>query len=147
MARFPPSSLSTATSPPTSDTPFPPTVLVHTALTRPLYSQLVLQRFFAPKPFDKAGWMNGAAVEAEKRRRSVGMKLACGFEMLYQLTAPQPRLSEQQSGAREDQPAFVGYMQGLVKAGFFEGEVEGSVKWEERRKVAVEGWRKAQPQR
>lgn len=75
MQRFPPSSPSTATA---ASTTLPDTVLVQTKLTRPLYSQLVLQRFFAPKPFDKVGWMNGAADEEEKRRRSLGMKLVSG---------------------------------------------------------------------
>jgi len=75
MARFPPASPATATAASTVEAPLPATVLVPTRLTRPLYSQLVLQRFFAPKPFDKVQWMNGAADDDEKRRRSVGMKL------------------------------------------------------------------------
>lgn len=67
--------------------------------------------------------------------------------MAYQLTAGQPRLSEEQGRVKEDEPAFAEYLQGLTKAGFFEGEVEGSEKWTERKAVALEGWRKTQPQR
>lgn len=70
MTRFPPARISTAFSPELSDV-----VLVPTTLTRPLYSQLVLQRFFAPKPFDKVNWMDGANDAEEERRRSVGMKI------------------------------------------------------------------------
>ena len=53
----------------------PPTVLVPTLLTRPLYSQLVLQRFYAPKVFEKAGWTSGTLGKDDERRRSVGMKI------------------------------------------------------------------------
>lgn len=57
---------------------FPPTSSARTLIrmTRPLYAQLVAQRFYAPKPFEKAKWFEG--IEAgtdEYRRRDVGMKL------------------------------------------------------------------------
>lgn len=65
----------------------PGTVLVPTLLTRPLYSQLVLQRFYAPKPFEKAGWTDAKLGREDERRRSVGMKIVrngrhaqCGLE-------------------------------------------------------------------
>lgn len=70
MTRFPPSPPSKAFSAELSET-----VCVPTTLTRPLYSQLVLQRFFPPKPFDKASWMAGTLSVEEERRRSVGMKI------------------------------------------------------------------------
>ncbi|GAA5828236.1 hypothetical protein JCM3770_005413, partial [Rhodotorula araucariae] len=79
MSRFPPapplaSAPSTASD--MSDTPaLPGTVLVPTRLTRPLYSQLVLQRFYAPKLFEKAGWADGTRGKEDERRRSVGMKI------------------------------------------------------------------------
>ena len=78
MKRFPPSSPSDAFLPPSATDP-PGTVKVLATLTRPLYSQLVLQRFFAPKPFEKVGWMNGGdgtkLTDEDERRRSVGMKI------------------------------------------------------------------------
>lgn len=81
MSRFPPSpplpspSSSSSASSASTPSPLPGTVLVPTLLTRPLYSQLVLQRFYAPKPFDKAGWTVGALGPEDERRRSVGMKI------------------------------------------------------------------------
>lgn len=79
MTRFPPTAPSLAFSSPTaseSESATPATVFVPTLLTRPLYSQLVLQRFFPPKVFERVGWMDGAKVGSEEeRRRSVGMKI------------------------------------------------------------------------
>ncbi|SCV72719.1 BQ2448_4256 [Microbotryum intermedium] len=90
MARFPPSSPTQAFletppgEPPSSSPALPSTTLYSTTLTRPLYSQLVMQRFFPPKPFDKVGWEKEPFFgEGDKRWRSVGMKITCGFEMLY----------------------------------------------------------------
>lgn len=80
MSRFPPGppipSTSTTSDSDMTDTPsLPSTVLVPTLLTRPLYSQVVLQRFYAPKPFQKVGWMDAKLGRADERRRSVGMKI------------------------------------------------------------------------
>ena len=85
MSRFPPSSPRDAfkiVPTPMSDddhpTPLerlPKTVFVPIVLTRPLYSQLVLQRFFAPKVFEKVGWSDGEKGGEEERRRAVGMKI------------------------------------------------------------------------
>jgi hypothetical protein len=60
MARFPPAEAT-------------PTLV---RMTRPLYAQLVAQRFYAPKPFEKARWFDGVEAESvDYRRRDVGMKL------------------------------------------------------------------------
>lgn len=87
MARFPPSSPGDAfkaVAATTGATPLaalPSTVFTPVVLTRPLYSQLVLQRFYAPKVFEKAGWNMGNSYKAgegreeEERRRSVGLKI------------------------------------------------------------------------
>lgn len=45
-------------------------------MTRPLYGQLVAQRFYAPKPFERADWFKGATEgTAEHRRRDLGLKI------------------------------------------------------------------------
>lgn len=80
MTRFPPappipSTSSTSDSDMADTLSLPGTVLVPTLLTRPLYSQLVLQRFYAPKPFQKVGWMDAKLGREDERRRSVGMKI------------------------------------------------------------------------
>lgn len=79
MTRFPPSSPLAPTSDSAdsseSTSSLPPTVLVLTRLTRPLYSQLLLQKFYAPKPFEKVGWTEGKLGEEDVRRRDLGMKI------------------------------------------------------------------------
>lgn len=105
MIRFPPSSPSSAFASPSSllataatvsssseaanlsrQHQLPSTVLIPVQLTRTLYSQLVMQRFFPPKVFEKVGWMNGIAMSSktadenseegdEERWRSLGMKI------------------------------------------------------------------------
>ena len=75
-------------------------------MTRPLYAQLLGQRFYPPKPFERVKWMQGAVEGTpDWKHRDVGMKLVCrtlpeycpelmiaqmcGFEMLYQDTKSQ----------------------------------------------------------
>ncbi|GAA5916022.1 hypothetical protein JCM8208_007488 [Rhodotorula glutinis] len=168
MSRFPPAPplpSSSSTSPSSStdamsdSTPsLPPTVLVPTLLTRPLYSQLVLQRFYAPKVFEKAGWTSGTLGKDDERRRSVGMKIACGFEMLYKQTSPLPRQAASSSSASADLDAvdtasasYRAYLGTLRAQGFFgEGEqeeVEGSERWREREREARRGWVRARENR
>ncbi|GAA6029922.1 hypothetical protein JCM8097_009170 [Rhodosporidiobolus ruineniae] len=164
MTRFPPSSPSSAFSSPSPSSssspssPFsvPPTVLTPVRLTRPLYSQLVLQRFYAPKPFVKAGWSVGVSGEGEakgereeleRRWRDVGMKLACGFEMLYAHTRPLPRhassaLSSSSPESIPSDPAYKRFLAALAEKGFFEGEMEGSEKWRMKEGEARSGWEK-----
>lgn len=72
---------------------------------------------------------------------------ACGFEMLYARTAPQPRLSEESASDPSSEAGYAAYIQGLTKAGFFEGELEGSAKWQARHQLAVAGWRKNKSKR
>ncbi|GJN87800.1 hypothetical protein Rhopal_000755-T1 [Rhodotorula paludigena] len=159
MSRFPPtsplepapSSESGADSMTDSSPSLPGTVLVPTLLTRPLYSQLVLQRFYAPKPFEKAGWTDAKLGREDGRRRSVGMKIACGFEMLYKASAPLPRqpaeASDSLAGVDTSSARYRAYLKSLAEKGFFEEEVEGSEKWKEKELVAREGWAKAQADR
>lgn len=91
MLRFPPASPLSAFIPvpsssdlPDANTTLPPTVFTLTHLTKTLYSQLLLQKFFPPKIFEKVNWLTdssaatGGAVSAggvEERRRSLGMKI------------------------------------------------------------------------
>lgn len=84
MSRFPPAASSPSTpadsmsddSTANADAAaLPNPVLVPVRLTRPLYSQLILQRFYAPKPFLKAGWFEAKKGRDDERRREVGMKI------------------------------------------------------------------------
>lgn len=86
MSRFPPAASSPSTpadsmsddstaTAAASSSALPNPVLVPVRLTRPLYSQLILQRFYAPKPFLKAGWFEAKKGRDDERRREVGMKI------------------------------------------------------------------------
>lgn len=135
MTRFPPAAPSTSFE----TTTLPGVVQVLTTVTRPLYSQLVLQRFFPPKPFDKVKWMEGTEGEDE-RRRNVGMKIACGFEMLYKTSSPQLRISTAFDPTESRYRTFLKRLEGK---GYFEGEIEGSEKWTRLEGVARQGWKAA----
>lgn len=68
MARFPPE---------TADG-----VQTQVRMTRPLYAQLVSQRFYPPKPFERAKWFAGLQEgTAEWRRRDLGMKIVSYFPL------------------------------------------------------------------
>lgn len=55
-------------------------------LTRPLYAQILHQRFHLPRPFASVDWIPSSVKEGtdEWRRKDVGMKVVVGFEMAYQ---------------------------------------------------------------
>ncbi|KAH9890964.1 SGT1-domain-containing protein [Cubamyces lactineus] len=123
MARFPPE----------------PSVLVSVKMTRTAYAQLVGQRFHPPKVFGRWSESEGSK---EWRWKDIGMKIACGFEMLYQESKNRKEtLSAKFDGSATSlealkdnlrrNPEYAQYVQRLVSAGYFRGELEGSQKWAE----------------
>ncbi|PLW24523.1 hypothetical protein PCANC_27242 [Puccinia coronata f. sp. avenae] len=106
-------------------------------MTRPLYAILLNHEltFHPPKPFEKVGWMDvDRENSGEWKRRLVGMKVSCGFEMM---------LSTLHSGRTTCDPLFNGhsrryqtYLDKLQKAGYFQDEVPGSTKWVELESIA-----------
>ncbi|KAJ3513549.1 hypothetical protein NLJ89_g2881 [Agrocybe chaxingu] len=118
---------------------FPPSTAVLTAvkMTRTAYAQLMGQKFFPPKIF--GSWKEREGTK-EWRRRDVGMKIAVGFEMLYQESKGRQgsqNLSEDgirsTAAARKDalqrDPEYQKYIQNLTNAGYFKGELQGSQLW------------------
>ncbi|KAF9229591.1 SGT1-domain-containing protein [Gyrodon lividus] len=123
MARFPPR----------------PSVLCNVKITRTAYAQLLGQRFFPPRIFGHFKEREGTNAW---RWRDVGMKLACGFEMLFQesknragatkLTAEALNASvEALKDTLRRSPDYKAYLTRLVTAGYFRNEVEGSQLWNE----------------
>ncbi|KAJ3054834.1 hypothetical protein HK097_000699 [Rhizophlyctis rosea] len=105
-------------------------------MTRTLYAQLVNQKFFAPKPFHMPPQSS-----PEYRAYDVGMKLACGFEMLFANKYLRARASNSQnrtieSYAFEADPKWNAFMDRLRKLDFFRGEVQGSKRYHELLKTA-----------
>ncbi|KAH9853055.1 SGT1 protein-domain-containing protein [Lenzites betulinus] len=121
MARFPPE----------------PATLTTVRMTRTAYAQLVGQKFHPPKVFGRWAERDGSK---EWRWKDVGMKIACGFEMLYQESKNRRETlsanfdgSAASAEALKDNlrrnPEYAPYIQRLVAAGYFKGELEGSQLW------------------
>ncbi|OBZ79729.1 Protein SGT1 [Grifola frondosa] len=121
MSRFPPE----------------PSILTSVKMTRTAYAQLVGQKFYPPKIFGR--WQEREGTK-EWRWKDIGMKIACGFEMLYQenkgrsdVSATSFDGSKSSMEARKDalrrNPDYIKYIQNLVSTGYFKGELEGSQLW------------------
>ncbi|KAJ7462740.1 SGT1 protein-domain-containing protein [Mycena galericulata] len=121
MARFPPESA----------------ILSTVKMTRTAYAQLLGQKFFPPKVF---GQWKGNEGSDEWRWRDVGMKIAVGFEMLFQESksridpstntsdALQSSIQAKKDALRRN-PEYIKYIQNLLSVDYFRGEAEGSQLW------------------
>ncbi|KAL3630454.1 hypothetical protein CASFOL_023438 [Castilleja foliolosa] len=84
-------------------------------MSRAMYAQLVQQKFQAPGCFPMPERGNvGKYMEAE-----LGMKIACGFEMMYQLRKKQ---GDEGKGSTWD-----AFRESLESSGYFEGFLPGSM--------------------
>ncbi|KAJ7655173.1 SGT1 protein-domain-containing protein [Mycena polygramma] len=121
MSRFPPE----------------PNVLRTVKMTRTAYAQLLGQKFFPPKVFGQ--WKANEGSD-EWRWRDVGMKIAVGFEMLFQESKGKIDSSSSSSDAIQSSvqakkdalrrnPQYIKYIQNLMSVEYFRGEVEGSQLW------------------
>uniref|UniRef100_A0A7N0TTW0 Protein ecdysoneless homolog n=1 Tax=Kalanchoe fedtschenkoi TaxID=63787 RepID=A0A7N0TTW0_KALFE len=89
-------------------------VLVGVRMSRAMYAQLLQQTFQAPKCYPMPSRSDGAAyAEAE-----LGMKIACGFEMMYQL--------RRKGGMEGKGSSWDAYLESLGRSGYFEGLLPGS---------------------
>ncbi|KAF8263515.1 SGT1 protein-domain-containing protein [Lactarius quietus] len=128
MARFPPQ----------------PCLLRTLRLTRTAYAQLVGQKFYPPRIFGR--WQEKEG-KPEWKRKDLGMKIACGFEMLYQEGRSREEIGfdgsstavQAQKDALQRDPEFIKYVNSIQAAGYFRGEMEGSQLWDalESKAIAV----------
>ncbi|CAE6530309.1 unnamed protein product [Rhizoctonia solani] len=126
MARFPPK----------------PDILQLVSMTRPAYAQLAGQVFHPPKVFGV--WKEQGSPES--RWRDIGMKIACGFEMMHAESKSQAKAlggnSTESRDARMDalrrDEGYNTYIQGLVKADYFAKELAGSQLYKEREQIAAD---------
>ncbi|KAL3355319.1 hypothetical protein AABB24_019409 [Solanum stoloniferum] len=90
-------------------------VRVVVRMSRAMYAQLVQQTFQAPKCYPALPPRSdvGAYMEAE-----LGMKIACGFEMIYQL--------KKRQGMEGKGSTWDAFRQSLERSGYFEGLLPGS---------------------
>ncbi|KAG2155460.1 SGT1 protein-domain-containing protein [Suillus clintonianus] len=131
-------------------TRFPPhsAVLTTVKLTKPAYAQLVGQKFFPPKIFGYFKEREGSDIW---RWRDIGMKLACGFEMIYQesksradIVSKTTEVLKSSAEARKEalrrSSDYKAYITNLVSAGYFRGEVEDSQLWNELENKAADAF-------
>ncbi|KAK8954398.1 hypothetical protein KSP39_PZI001684 [Platanthera zijinensis] len=94
-------------------------VRVSVEMSRAMYAQLVQQRFQAPRCYPMPGTKEGPVAYKEAE---LGMKIACGFEMMYQ---ERRRAGEEGKGS-----AWDAFLQSLEKSGCFEGLLPGSKEYQ-----------------
>lgn len=105
-------------------------VCVSVKMSRAMYAQLVQQTFQAPKCYPMPSRSAGSSAYAEAE---LGMKIACGFEMMYQ-----QRKREGLDGKGSTWEAF---LETLVKSGYFEGLLPGSEEYRRLMRNAEEYFR------
>ncbi|XP_068654766.1 protein ecdysoneless homolog [Aristolochia californica] len=90
-------------------------VRVSVRMSRAMYAQLVQQKFQAPKcyPMPKRADNMKGFLEAE-----LGMKIACGFEMIYQM--------RKRTGSEGKGSTWEVYKKSLENSGYFKGLLPGS---------------------
>ncbi|KAF7135777.1 hypothetical protein RHSIM_Rhsim08G0016800 [Rhododendron simsii] len=87
-------------------------------MSRAMYAQLVQQTFQAPKGYPMPVRSDGRVyAEAE-----LGMKIACGFEMVYQL--------RKRDGVEGKGSAWEAFRESLERSGYFEGLLPGSKEYQ-----------------
>lgn len=113
-------------------------------MTRPLYAILLNLEttFYPPKPFEKVHWMRvDKENQVEWKRRLLGMKISCGFEMMLS-TIDNSEASSVTSSCRRTR-RYQSYLDKLGKCGYFQGEVQGSKKWTELESIAERAYHQA----
>ena len=148
-------------------TKFPPTpassvVLTPLVLTRTAYAQLKGQVYHPPRVFGPEWRIQVAGdglepeerdrAERERKYRDLGVKLIMGFEIMFREDNKRSRRrggenDGDQTGIEEDlrqDKAYVSYLENLAKAGWFEGEIQGSAGYQIKEKKAADAWRELQ---
>lgn len=105
-------------------------VQVSVRMSRAMYAQLVQQTFQAPKCYPMPPRSDTSVyVEAE-----LGMKIACGFEMMY-------RLRQQREGLEGKGTAWEAFKESLERSGYFDGLLPGSKEYRRLMENAQEYYR------
>ncbi|XP_037784120.1 protein ecdysoneless homolog [Penaeus monodon] len=113
---------------------FPPETRVMTAcrFSKALYAQLASQRY---SPDVRTGWELPPPAQSEFKQHDIGMKLACGFELLVcsaggvtPVSTPSDPPGSDASAQLDlaNNPRWLKYKQSLSNKGYFRGELEGS---------------------
>lgn len=111
-------------------------VTVAVTMSRAMYAQLVRQNFQAPKCYAMPGREEGGGGAVEYAEAELGMKIACGFEMMYQ---------ERRRDGLEGKggSTWETYRESLERSGYFEGELPGSKEYRRRLESAMDYYKKS----
>ncbi|KAI0274784.1 SGT1 protein-domain-containing protein [Gloeopeniophorella convolvens] len=123
-----------------------PCILQAVRLTRTAYAQLVGQKFYPPKVFGH--WQEKEGTP-EWRWKDLGMKISCGFEMLYQEGGPRSEPANASANglnaavqarreALQRDPEYAKYISNIQTAGYFRDQIKGSQLWNELETKAME---------
>ncbi|KAG0473473.1 hypothetical protein HPP92_015330 [Vanilla planifolia] len=105
-------------------------VRISVQMTRIMYAQLVQQRFQAPRCYPMPGREEGSVVYKEAE---LGMKIACGFEMMYQ---------ERKTAGNEGKGStWEAFRESLDRSGCFDGLIPGSKEYHRIMDGALEYYR------
>ncbi|XP_067645034.1 protein ecdysoneless [Eurosta solidaginis] len=108
---------------------FPPEQCIRTNVrfTRCLYAMLMHTNY---KPDRKVGWTLTTSTNTEEyKEQIIGIKIACGFEILA---------SQAKSAAREEnEPSWRAYVKSLTSKGYFRDTLEGSLEY---KKLSNDAW-------
>ncbi|KAL4577896.1 hypothetical protein LXL04_014011 [Taraxacum kok-saghyz] len=103
---------------------------VMVVMSRAMYAQLMQQTFQAPKCYPMPGRHESVYTSAE-----LGMKIACGFEMMYQI--------KKQESTEGKGSTWEVYKETLEKNGYFEGFIIGSKDYKRLMENAESNYRKS----
>ncbi|KAI8887952.1 SGT1-domain-containing protein [Backusella circina FSU 941] len=105
-------------------TTFPPIQSVETMarFTKTTFAQTVSQKFYAPKAFR----LPSVSQKNKFRQAELGMKVACGLEMLYYNSKRQFPDTKDDDYPFETDKKFAAYMDHLASLGYFKDERKGS---------------------
>lgn len=104
-------------------------VCVSVKMSRAMYAQLVQQTFQAPKCYPMPNRSDKAAYSEVE----LGLKIACGFEMMYQL--------RRREGLEGKGSTWEAYRESLERVGYFQGLLPGSKEYQRLMRNAEEYYR------
>jgi len=107
---------------------FPPETCVKTVTTLPRcqYAQLMVQNY---KPDHRTGWKIYSATSKDYKAHDVGLKIACGFEIMASRNEPITKTSTDSNLGAEVR--WERYVLSLKNKGYFRKELEGSKLYKE----------------
>ncbi|CEP09871.1 hypothetical protein [Parasitella parasitica] len=105
--------------------------------TKTTYAQIVSQKFYAPKPFR----LPSVREKKQFKLAELGMKVACGLEMLYH-SAPSSHFDHTNETMETydfgNDKKYIAYVAHLTKLGYFRSERKGSHLYEQLEKQSKE---------